>query len=1096
MVLSREIRYPAGMQRQRPHSGSRSALFQRVMVLAILLSFGRLKAAVPGTNSLALPVVDRSDLRFSRLSTEDGLSQTRVTQIVQDDRGFLWFGTQFGLDRFDGYKFKVFVHDPTSHDTLEGVFISALFKDRDGKLWVGSSQNLDCLDPLTEKCTHYKLETENASEFTGRVFSICQDSDGLIWLATGSGLRRVNPTTGTVTRYRHDSKDPQSLSSDDVKYVGVDRQGTFWVATSEGLDAFDQKEGKVTAHVALPDPLHIGFYEDHTGTFWIFHTSGSGLATYDRKTHQLTTILFAQKSPADGPPLTGVRSILEDDQGQLWLGSFGAGLLRYDREGKRFIRYRNNPADPESIADNSVVALFKDREGNIWTGLHGNGPNHFSTRPPRFEQFRRDPTNPNGLTSNFIDAILEDSRGRLWIGTDDDLIQVDRLTGQYLHFSAGLGVKPTVNSIIEDRDGAIWVGTYRHGLARLDEATGRFEVYRHIPGDLTSLSDDAVLHLFVDRLDQIWVGTNDGLNRLDAARHRFDVYKVDPQNRWSQCYITIQEDKQGYLWLGTEYTGLHRFNPRTGKFTIYKSDPLKPGSFSDDTIGAISIDPDGSIWVGTRLGLDRFDPSTGQFTPTRDHGAELGRSIGCILPDRQGRLWMSTNRGLTEFNPRTAEFRHYTEVDGLPGDDFTGWETGCQGNNGQLYFGGYDGGFSFDPDQLADDPFVPPVVVTDFRLPYAPRSSRAASLLSKGIYPAEQLRLAHDENSMYVEFAALSYFNSKTNRYRYRLEGLDRQWNEVSPNQRSATYTTLPAGSYVFRAQGATARGPWSEPGIVFRLEVLEPWWLTWWFRLLVTVLVICIAVGADRIRTNQANRIRRMREELARVARLTTMGELTVSIAHEVNQPLAAIVTNGQACLRWLNRDVPNLEEIRAGIAHMVRDGLRGSEVVARIRAMVRKEPSIHQPLDLSAVVAEIIEMVPMADDSTSLHLDLAADLPRVMGDRVQLQQVLSNLMKNGVEAMSAVTTRERRLQVRTSAAVAGLVLVEVVDTGTGVAPEMIPELFEAFYTTKANGVGMGLSICRSIIESHSGRIWAEANPTGGMAFRFTLPTALDPFT
>jgi C4-dicarboxylate-specific signal transduction histidine kinase len=306
----------------------------------------------------------------------------------------------------------------------------------------------------------------------------------------------------------------------------------------------------------------------------------------------------------------------------------------------------------------------------------------------------------------------------------------------------------------------------------------------------------------------------------------------------------------------------------------------------------------------------------------------------------------------------------------------------------------------------------------------------------------------------------------------------------------------LPAGSYVFRAQGATARGPWSEPGIVFRLEVLEPWWLTWWFRLLVTVLVICIAVGADRIRTNQANRIRRMREELARVARLTTMGELTVSIAHEVNQPLAAIVTNGQACLRWLNRDVPNLEEIRAGIAHMVRDGLRGSEVVARIRAMVRKEPSIHQPLDLSAVVAEIIEMVPMADDSTSLHLDLAADLPRVMGDRVQLQQVLSNLMKNGVEAMSAVTTRERRLQVRTSAAVAGLVLVEVVDTGTGVAPEMIPELFEAFYTTKANGVGMGLSICRSIIESHSGRIWAEANPTGGMAFRFTLPTALDPFT
>jgi len=1092
----REIRYTASMQSQRVPSGRRGVPLHRGLLAAFLLTFGRLIQAAPITNSLALPVVDRSDLRFSRLSTDDGLSQTRVTQMVQDDRGFLWFGTQFGLNRFDGYKFKVFVHDPADHDTLEGVFISALFKDRDGKLWVGSSQNVDCLDPVTEKCTHFKLETENASEFTGRVFSICQGSDGLIWLATGSGLRRVDPATGRVTQYRHNAKDPQSLSSDDVKYVGMDRQGTFWVATSEGLDAFDQKAGKVTVHVALPDSLHIGFYEDHVGIFWIFHTSGSGLATYDRKTRQLTTISFAQKTTADGPPLTGVRSMLEDDQGQLWLGSFGAGLLRFDREGQRFIRYRNNPADPESIADNSVVALFKDREGNIWTGLHGNGPNHFSPRPARFEQFRRDPTNPNGLTSNFIDAILEDSRGRLWIGTDDDLVQVDRLTGQYLHFSAGLGVKPTVNSIIEDRDGAIWVGTYRHGLARLDEATGRFEVYRHNPDDPASLSDDAVLHLFLDHLGQIWVGTNDGLNRLDVARHQFDIYKVDPHNRWSQCYVTIQEDQQGNLWLGTEYTGLHRFDPRTRKFTIYKSDPLKPGSFSDDTIGAISMDPDGAIWVGTRVGLDRFDPSTGQFTPMRDHGAELGRSIGCILPDRQGRLWMSTNRGLTEFNPRVAEFRHYTEVDGLPGDDFTGWETGCPGHNGRLYFGGFDGGFGFDPDKLADDPFVPPVVLTDFRLPYAPQGSRTASLLSKGIYPAEKLRLTHNENSMYVEFAALSYFNPKTNRYRYMLEGLDPKWNEVSPSQRSATYTTLPAGSYVFRAQGATARGPWSEPGIVFHLEVLQPWWMTWWFRLLVIVLVIGIAVGADRIRTNQANRIRQMREELARVARLTTMGELTVSIAHEVNQPLAAIVTNGQACLRWLNREVPNLEEIRTGITQMVRDGLRGSEVVVRVRAMVRKEHSVHQQLDLNAVVVEISEMVPMPADGPSLQLDLAAGLPQVMGDRVQLQQVLFNLMKNGVEAMSAESVRERLLLVRTAAAVAGQVLVEVADSGVGVAPEKIPALFEPFYTTKANGLGMGLSICRSIIESHSGRLWAEANSTGGMTFRFTLPTALDPST
>jgi ligand-binding sensor domain-containing protein/signal transduction histidine kinase len=1081
------------MQCQRPHSGSRSALLCRALPTAFLLLFGRLIEAAPISNVLALPVVDRTDLRFVRLSTDDGLSQTRVAQIVQDDRGFLWFGTQFGLNRFDGYKFKVFAHDPRQPDSLAGVYVSALFKDHAGQLWVACSQCLDRLDPVTEICTHYTIDEAESTGLAGRVVSIAEDPQGMIWLASGSGLHRLDPVTGKVKHFRHDPLKPASLASDDVKSAAFDRAGTLWVGTSEGLEAFDRNTGKVTEHVAVPDPLHLNFFEDTAGTFWIYHTTGSGLATYDRKTHILTSVTLAPDATA---PLTGVRAMLEDDRGQLWLGTFGAGLLSYDREGRRFIRYRNNPADSESLADDDIIALYKDREGNVWLGLHANGPNHFSTEPRRFERFGRDPTDPNGLTTNFIDAFYEDRSGRLWIGTDDALVRVDRQTGQYTRFAAGLGVKPTVVSIAEDRSGAIWIGTYRSGVARLDEATGRFEVLRHRTSDEGSLSNDAVHRIFVDHAGRLWAGTNDGLDRLAADGRRFDVFKVDPGNRWAQCYVTIAEDRRGILWLGSAYTGLHRFDPATGQFTVYKSTPGSPGSIADDTVPAVFPDGRGAIWVGTHIGLDRFDPATGMFTPCLDNGAALERTVGCILPDRQGHLWMSTNRGLTEFDPGSGEFRHYSTADGLPGNDLTGWEAGCIGAKGRLYFGGFDGGVAFDPAQVADDSFVPPVVITDFKLPYAPRSSPAAAALAKGIFPVGPLVLAHDENCLFVEFSALSYFNARTNRYRYRLEGLDPRWNESASAQRSATYTTLPPGSYVFQAQGATARGHWSEPGIVLHIAVLNPWWETWWFRLLVIVLVIGVALGADRIRTNQTHRIRQMREELARVARLTTMGELTVSIAHEVNQPLAAIVTNGQACLRWLNRDVPNLEEIRTGIAHIVRDGLRGSEVVVRIRAMVRKEPSIHRPLDMNAVVAEIVEMVPMADDGPTLQLDLAAGLPEVMGDQVQLQQVLSNLMKNGIEAMSSVTARERRLQVRTSAAVAGQVLVEVMDTGAGIDPEKIPKLFEAFFTTKANGVGMGLSICRSIIESHGGRISAEANPTVGMTFRFTLPTVPEPST
>ncbi len=1162
--------------------------------------------------ALEIPVVDKTDIRFSRLSTEDGLSQTRVAHLAQDDRGFLWFGTQSGLNRFDGYKFKVFVHDPQRPDSLGGVYVSALFKDRDGKLWIGCSQFLDCMDPVTEKFTHYKIDGESATDLAVRVVSISQDPEGMIWLASGTGLHRLDPHTGEVRHYRHDPADPATIASNDVKSTGVDREGVLWVGTNEGLDAFDGKTGKVTHHVAIADVLHIGFYEDRAGLFWIHHTSGSGLALYDRATHQLTPVTLEAKSPASGPALTGVRAMLEDNEGQLWLGTFGSGMLRYDRENRRFVRYRNNPADSESLADDHVVALFKDREGNIWTGLHASGPNHFSTRPPRFEQFRRDPSNPNGLTTNFIDAFHMDRRGRLWIGTDDALIRVDRKTGEYTRFSAGLDVKPTIVSIAEDRNGTIWIGTYRHGLARLDETTGRFTVYRHRADDPASLSNDAVHRVYVDRQGTLWAGTNDGLNRFDPARDRFDIYKVDAANHWGQCYVTIVEDAAGDLWLGSAYSGLHRFTPATGAFTVYKATSGNPGSIADDTVPAVYPDDHGAIWVGTQMGLERFDVKRGTFSQCLDAGAQLGRSVGCILPDRRGHLWMSTNKGLSEYDPVTKQFRHYSAADGLPGNDLTGWEAGCVGADGEMFFGGFDGGVAFYPEAVSNDPFVPQMELTDFRLPYAPKSSDVAAQLSKGIYPANKLTLAHDENSFSLEFAALSYFNSKTNRYRYKLEGLADRWNEVGSYQRTATFTTLPAGSYVFRAQGATARGAWSEPGIVFRVEVLQPWWQTWWFQLLTILFSVAVLVAVIRGRINRARQrerdfraladnapdmvmrfgrdgrlvyansatetyvgficevmrgktidelaqlgpslpvstgsvlqvmrensalvyettcasgrgprhfesrlvpeldphgvpksvlaitrditdqkhseasLRETRDELARVARVITVGELTASIAHEVNQPLAAIVTNGQACLRWLNRDVPDLPEIRTSVEQMVRDGIRGSEVVSRIRALLRKETPVRQPIDLNEVLREITAMISMPAGGPTLRLELTEPLPPVLADRIQLQQVILNLVGNAIEAMAATTGRAKRLRVHTAATTEQGVLVEVIDSGPGVSDGQLQKLFEPFYTTKPEGLGMGLAICRSIIESHGGKLWAEPNVEGGMTFRFTLP-------
>jgi ligand-binding sensor domain-containing protein len=311
-----------------------------------------------------IPVTDGNDIKFERLTTAEGLSHIKVSHIAQDNQGFMWFGTQYGLDRYDGYNFKVFVHDPKDANSLSGVLISELFKDRDGQLWIACGQFLDRFDPATGKFRRFAVPL---------VRRISQDSAGTLWLATGEGLYSLDPTSGAISKYFHDAKDPASLESSDIKSSGEDRMGQFWVATSEGLDQFDRKTRKVTLHIPLHESLHeFSFYEDHLGVFWIIYASGNGLAIFDRKTNTLTHYSFYDREPpASG--LTGVLAMLEDRNGDLWLATQGAGLLKLDREHFRFIRYRNHLSDSDSLAEDRLTCLFEDNEGSMWVGLGAMG---------------------------------------------------------------------------------------------------------------------------------------------------------------------------------------------------------------------------------------------------------------------------------------------------------------------------------------------------------------------------------------------------------------------------------------------------------------------------------------------------------------------------------------------------------------------------------------------------------------------------------------------------------------------------------------------------------------------------------------------------
>ncbi len=442
--------------------------------------------------TVTLPVVDGKGIRFTRLSTDEGLSQTRVIQIAQDDQGFMWFGSQYGINRYDGYKFKVFKHEPGRTNSLSGVFISSLFKDRSGSLWVGCDEFLNKFDPVTETFTHYRIDTAGAHGETVPVTHISQDHAGMLWLSTLRGLFRFDPSTGQTIRYRHDPNNPFSLSSDEVKQTGEDRAGTFWVVTSEGLDAFDRDTGKVTLHVPLHEHREMSFHEDRYGVFWIVHVTGGGLEVFDRKTNTLTHYSFNDGHLSDALP-TGVMAMLEDRDGTLWFATLGNGLLKFDRKERKFIRYRHDPTNPDSLGQDDVAALFQDREGNIWAGLHMMAPTRFATRPPLFEKFKNEPGNPNSMIGTMVNSIYEDRQGILWIASIDALNRVDRNTGQYTFYrTVGQGAHPRPTSIIGDRSGFLWVGTGGLGLLRYDPKTGRFKKFRHSPTDPFSLSSDNV----------------------------------------------------------------------------------------------------------------------------------------------------------------------------------------------------------------------------------------------------------------------------------------------------------------------------------------------------------------------------------------------------------------------------------------------------------------------------------------------------------------------------------------------------------------------------------------------------------------------------
>lgn len=804
-------------------------------------------------------------LTFEQISIEQGLSQSIVFCVMQDRTGFMWFGTEDGLNKYDGYNFTIFRHDPHDANSLSYNEIRALHQDREGMFWIGTFYGgLSKYDPNQQRFTHYRnVPGDSASLSHNNIKALYEDKSGALWIGTEGGLNRWQRDSGKFLRYQHEVDDPSSLSNNVVNAIYEDHAGVLWIGTDGGLNALVQGNNGALPNFrhyrhapadrrSLSHDVITAIHADCTGRLWIGTTNG--LNELERVDHENATASFKRylHDPANPQSLShnDVRAIFADSAEVLWIGTNGGGLNLFDRAAGRFMHYQNDPQDPTSVSYDQVYAICRDRSGIIWLGTYGGGASKSHPRRKQFALYRPEPGNANSLPQEIVWTIYEDEAGMLWLGTHGGgLTRFDRTHNQYTHFQND---QHNPQSLSNDfvrlvyparRDPQVlWIGTHGGGLNKFDTRTRRFTRYLYEASNPTSLSHNELRSLYEDQAGALWIGTNGGgLNRLvpspAGSAPAFKRYVNDPNDSTSlsnDFVRVIHEDPQdagAFLWIGTQGGGLNKFHRATETFTHFRAEADKPKRLNNDFIFCIHADQAGVLWIGTwGGGLNRFDRATNEFKAYTTREGLPSNEIYGILEDGEGAFWISTNRGLSRFNPQTEVFKNYSVEDGLQSNEFNGGAF-YKSKSGEMFFGGIHGFNAFFPQQIKDNPHVPPVAITGFF------KFNKAVRLEPAIAATKLLELSHRDYVFSFEFAALDFTAPMKNQYAYKMEGLDHDWIYTDAKKRFATYTTLSPGTYTFRVKGSNNDGIWNETGAALAIAIHPPLWKTAWFRILATLL-------------------------------------------------------------------------------------------------------------------------------------------------------------------------------------------------------------------------------------------------------------------
>lgn len=1074
-----------------------------------------------------------ADPRFEHLTVDDGLPDSSVRAIVQDRLGFLWFGTQNGLVRYDGQELLPYAPFIESTGQYLNIGILSLLEDRDGDLWIGTfASGLWRLHSDTGQFDHWGQDSPDERQIGGfQVDGLCQAPDGTIWAALNEGwLAAVDPMTGLVRRHRRQPGGPAHSAPPDSKLTSVlvDTAERLWV-TSEGQGVAYLAPGSDSWHhfrhdpdkpASVPSDIVMQVHQDDRGRIWV--TTRMGLARFNEATQGFTRYVPVPDAPEE--MLNYLVKVEHDAEGRLWIGA-ADGMYGFEPDTGRFQHYDHDPEDDNTVLDGPMLSIYCDSAGIVWGGTWHAGLNKIDPGANQFRVVTHDHDDPDSLDYGVVQGIFEDSRGVLWVGTGNLSSGIghgglnSRLPGEtkFRHHpfpEEDAGLPTTIQAICEDRRGSIWIGT-DHGLWTLPRGKTMAE---RVPG-LSAPGDPVhatmVRALAIDEHGHVWAGSyGEGVRVFEPESSRLRHYEVlagEASQAPDRDVVGIHRDRRGRMWVLFDTHGLAYYDEETDSL-VARFDPDR-GLVSPMSAGE---DLEGTLWVGTFAGLLRLDHDGRVVEAVSMRDGLPNDQVGSLLPDVNGALWMSTDRGFARYDPRTREMRSFDTRDGLPTNKVHfGY---ARGNDGTIYFGGRGGLVSFDPTTFHRSEFVPPVVVTALRIADREVRPGPGSPLTRAIELTDSITLAHDQNDITLSYAALHFARPEHNRYRYRLDGADDNWRDPG-RERRATYTNLSPGRYTFRVRGSNADGVWNEEETRLDIRILHPWWQSAKAKLVYMLLALGIVAMVYR-QIIQRIRIRTALEvERAEAQQWQDLDKLRKrffsNVSHEFRTPLTLLRTPLQRL-----REAPDSGNTEL-FAMMSRNADRLGQLIDQLLDLSRLEAGrlpLHWGCDDVTVFLRTLltGFEPLAGEN---DIDLLVQIPEnpevLWFDADLLEKVTVNLVTNAVKhtppggrivvnATVAATPRSHPIPVdpgsdslRSGGLSRGLCL-SVANTGSYIPPAEHELVFDRFQQLagggRAGGSGVGLALVKELVTLLEGSVHLTSDSERGTCFTVELPLFLEP--